>query len=55
MLQKYLIVIDARLRPKHSAVSVNLRRQPSGGLRETNISRDASIREMQLCMYVLNN
>ena len=31
-----------------SAVSVNLRRQPSGGLRETSFSRDASIKEMQL-------
>ena len=47
MLQKYLIVINVRLRPRHSTVSVNVRRQPS-------FSRDASIREMQLFMYVLN-
>ena len=36
-------------------VSVNLRKQPSGGLRETSFSRDANIREMQLFMYVMNN
>ena len=55
VLQKHLIVIDARLRPRYSAVSVNLRRQPNCGLRETSFSRDASIREMQLYMLVLNN
>ena len=51
------------LRPRHSVVSVNLRKQPSTWwLRETSFSRDASVREnaiffrekMQFFMYVLN-
>ena len=49
-------VIDARLRPRHSAVFVNLRRKPSGGLHETSFSHDALVDKCNfLCQCVLNN
>ena len=45
MLQQYLINIDARLRSRNSSV----------WLHETQLSRDANIKESKLFMYILNN
>ena len=48
--------IDARQRSRNSTVSVTFRRrQPSVWLHETQLPRNANIKESRLFMYILNN
>ena len=55
MLQQYLISIDARLRLRNSTVSVKAEIAECVWLHETQLSRDAYIKESRLFMYILNN
>ena len=52
MLQQYLISIDARLRSRNSTVSV---KAESAWLHETQLSRNANLKEWRLFMDMLNN
>ena len=53
-MQQYLISIDARLRSRNSTVSVKAETAECL-VAETQLSRDANIKESRLFMYILNN
>ena len=57
MLQQYLISIDARLRSRNLTVSLKSLTAEClvARLQETQLLRDANIRESRLFMYILNN